>query len=55
MTNQTTAVLNADDDVRFRAWQARGAADDRRTAKRMRLVMLLVVIALALWSYVQLT
>ena len=54
MTNQTAAVSHVDDDVRFRAWQAKGAADDRRTDKRMRVVMLFVVLAVAAWSYMQL-
>ena len=54
MTNQTAAVSTMDDDVRFRAWQAKGVADDRRTARRMRFVMLFVVAAVAAWSYLQL-
>lgn len=42
-------------DIRWRDWQARGAAGDLRTAARMRKVMLLVVAALIVWFVVQLT
>jgi len=42
-------------DIRWRDWQARGAAGDRRTAARMRKVMLLVAAALIVWFVVQLT
>jgi hypothetical protein len=55
MTNQTAVVPDADAEIRWRDWQARGAASDRRTATRMRTLMLLIVTALAVWFFVQLT
>lgn len=55
MTNHTAVVPNLEADVRWRDWQARGAASDRRTAARMRKVMLLIVAALIVWFVVQLT
>jgi hypothetical protein len=41
--------------IRWRDWQARGAANDRRTAARMRHAMLIVVAALIAWFVVRLT
>jgi len=55
MTNHTAGIPDVEADVRWRDWQARGAASDRRTAARMRKVMLLVVAALMVWFVVQLT
>jgi len=55
MTNHTAVIPDVEADVRWRDWQARGAASDRRTAARMRKVMLLVVTALMVWFVVQLT
>ena len=55
MTNHTAVVPNLEADARWRDWQARGAASDRRTAARMRKVMLLIVSALIVWFVVQLT
>jgi len=55
MTNVIAAALDVDHDARWRQWQAKGAAQDRRTARRMRLVLLLIIITLMVWSYVQLT
>jgi hypothetical protein len=45
------ATLGADTgfDGRWRAWQARGAAQERRLAARMQLVVGCVVVALAVW------
>lgn len=50
-----TAVITDVEDRRWREWQARGVASDRRTAARMRAVMLLIVVALVVWFFVQLT
>lgn len=55
MTIVTTVPADLAADVRWRDWQARGAASDRRTAARMRKVMLLIVAALIVWLVVQLT
>ena len=55
MTNHTAVIPDLEADVRWRDWQARGAASDRRTAARMRKVMLLIVTALIVWFVVQLT
>jgi hypothetical protein len=55
MTNHTAVVPDVEADVRWRNWQARGAASDRRTATRMRNVMFLILAALVVWFVVQLT
>jgi hypothetical protein len=54
-TTNTAVMSDADQDIRWREWTAKGAANDRRTAKNMRIVMLLIVVALLAWSYIQLT
>ena len=46
MTTHTAVITDVEADIRWRDWQARGAASDRRTAARMRKVMLLIVAAL---------
>jgi hypothetical protein len=48
-------VPDAGADIRWREWQARGAASDRRTAARMRNLMLLGFAALVIWFVIQLT
>ena len=55
MTNQVAIAAETESDTRWRQWQARGAEDDRRTAKRMRGLMLLVAAAYLVFAYVQLT
>lgn len=55
MTIQTAVVPDVEADIRWGDWRARGAASDRRTAARMRKVMLLIVAALSTWFFVQLT
>jgi hypothetical protein len=55
MTNHTAVIPDVEADIRWRDWQARGAANDRRTAARMRKVLLLIVAALIVWFVVQLT
>lgn len=54
MTNHVALISATEADIRWRDWQARGAANDRRTAARMRTLMLLIVAALAAWLVVQL-
>jgi len=48
------ATPDPDADVRWRSWQARGAASDQRMATRTRTVMLVVAAAWAVWFFVQL-
>ena len=54
MTNLTGVIPDVDAEIRWRDWQARGAASDRQTAARMRIVMILVIAALVAWFVVQL-
>jgi hypothetical protein len=55
MTTQTAVIPEVAADIRWRDWQARGTASDRRTAARMRMVMLLIIAALIAWFVIQLT
>jgi hypothetical protein len=55
MTIQSAVISDVDANIRWRDWQARGAAGDRRTAARMRNVMLLIAAALIARFFVQLT
>ena len=55
MTNHTAVLPDVDAEVRWRDWQARGAASDRRAAARLRNVTMLIVAALIVWIVVQLT
>jgi len=54
MTNQTAVIPVVEAEIRWRNWQARGAANSRRTATRMRTLLLLIVASLAVWFLVQL-
>ena len=54
MTTHTATLPDVGMDIRWRDWQARGAASDRRTTARMRNVMLLLVAALIVTFVVQL-
>lgn len=54
MTNLVATVAESEADSRWRSWQTRGTESDRRTAARMRNVMLLIVAALVVWFVVQL-
>jgi hypothetical protein len=53
MTSHAATVTKAEADIRWRDWQARGAEIDRRTAKRMARLMLLIAIGSAIWLFVQ--
>lgn len=55
MTSHPVVSPVVEADIRWREWQARGAANDRRTAARMRAAMPLIVVALIAWFVVQLT
>jgi len=54
MTTQVATVPDAEADLRWQKWQARGIEGDRRTAKRMRQLMLLIAAALLAWFAVEL-
>jgi hypothetical protein len=54
MTIQVAVTPIAEAEIRWRNWQARGAEADRRTAKRMRGLMLLIAVSLAVLLIVQL-
>jgi hypothetical protein len=54
MTNQAAIFEDVEANIRWREWRARGDRTDRRLAMRMRGLMLLIVIALAVWTFVQL-
>ena len=53
MTNQTAVIPVVDADSRWRNWQARGVANDRRMTSRMQGVLLLIVAAGVVWLLVQ--
>ena len=55
MTNVAATLPDCDGDVRWRKWEARGVENDRRTATRMRRLMLAFGTALAVWLSVQLS
>lgn len=54
MTAHAVVVSDMEADVRWREWQARGIANDRRTAAGMRRALLLIVAAVVVWVVVQL-
>jgi hypothetical protein len=54
MTTLVATVPDSEADIRWRNWLLRGAESDRRTAARMRKLMLVIGIALAVWFSVQL-
>lgn len=54
MTSPTALVPDAAAEARWRDWQARGAAGDRRTVARMRNLMFILFAALAVAFVLQL-
>jgi len=54
MTDQAAIVADPEAELRWRNWQARGAEADRRTAKRMRRLAILIAAAVLVWFGVQL-
>jgi hypothetical protein len=52
MTIVYVAPIDAAADLRWQRWLARGAESDRRTTRRMRLVMLVIAMALGVAFYV---
>jgi len=49
MTDQAAIVADTESDRRWRNWQARGDKADRRTAKRMRWLMIVIAAVLLVW------
>jgi hypothetical protein len=54
MTNHIALTADADANVRWREWQARGAEADRRRAATMSGLTVLVSVGLTFWLFVQL-
>jgi hypothetical protein len=54
MIDQAAIVADRQAELRWQNWQARGAEGDRRTAKRMRALMILIAAAVLVWFVVQL-
>ena len=54
MTTPVAIVRDAEAELRWRKWQARGVEADRRTEKRMRQLMLLIAAGLLAWFAVEL-
>lgn len=52
MTSHVTTISESERDIRWREWQARGAASDRRTARTIRGLTIAVFVALAGWLLV---
>ena len=52
MTNHAGVVSDMSADGRWRDWQARNAARDRRAAVGTRALMLLIVAGLVVWAAV---
>jgi len=52
MTTQVAIVPGTEAEIRWRNWEARGAEGDRRTAKRMRALMLLIAAGFLVWAVV---
>ena len=55
MTDLAAVVTDVEAGTRWRDWQARGASSDRRTGTRMRILLLVVSVLLAVWAFVQLS
>lgn len=53
MTDLVGPAADSEADIRWRNWQARGAEGDRRTATRIRRLMLVIATAFAIWLFVQ--
>jgi hypothetical protein len=53
MIDQAAIVADPEAELRWRNWRARGVEDDRRTAKRMRGLMILIAAAILVWFVVQ--
>ena len=54
MTDQAAILADPEAELRWRNWQARGAEGERRTAKRMRGLMILIAAVFIVWFVVRL-
>lgn len=54
MTMRPDVVVDAEAETRWQDWRARGAESDRRTARAMRGVVLVITAAMLVWWVVQL-
>jgi hypothetical protein len=54
MTDRAAIVADPEAEVRWRNWQVREAEGDRRTARRMRGLMILIAAVFIVWFVVQL-
>jgi hypothetical protein len=54
MTTHASTLADAEADMRWQAWQARGAESDRRSDTRMRRLTVLIAIGLVICFVVQL-
>lgn len=54
MTDQPAIVADPEAELRWKKWQARGVEGDRQTAKRIRVLMALVVAVFLVWFAVHL-
>jgi hypothetical protein len=53
MTDQARTVADPEAELRWRKWQARGAEGDRRSARQMRGLAIVIATALVVWFVVQ--
>lgn len=54
MTSHVAEVRDAEADIRWRDWLARGAEGDRRRATIMGRLTILVAVGLAIWLFIEL-
>ena len=54
MTDLAAAVADPEAELRWLNWQARGAESDRRTARRMRGLMIFIAAVFVVWFVVRL-
>ena len=53
MTDLAATAADAEAQLRWRKWEARGAEGDRRRGKTLRALMILVAAALLVWFALQ--
>ena len=52
MTDLAATTVDAEAELRWRNWEARGAEGDRRTATRIRALMFLIGVGMLVWVVV---
>ena len=52
--DQAAVIADPEAELRWQTWQARGAEADRRTAARMRGLVIVIAAGFLVWSVVQL-